>query len=75
MKTTHAETHANDVSERLLTVAEVGRLLAVSVRTIWRMRDSGELPQPLRVSQNSLRWRLSDIVAYMREGADQVWAT
>ena len=58
-----------DTPERLLTVSEVARLLAISVRTVWRLRDTGELPQPVRVSRNLLRWRLSEIDAYMRRGS------
>ncbi len=57
-----------DMAERFLTVIEVGELLSVSARTVWRLRDSGQLPQPVHVSRHLLRWRLSDIVAYMRSG-------
>jgi predicted DNA-binding transcriptional regulator AlpA len=55
-------------TDRLLSVSQVANLLAISTRTVWRMRDSGQLPQPIRVSRNLLRWRLSDIQNYMQIG-------
>jgi excisionase family DNA binding protein len=55
-------------TDRLLSVSQVANLLAISSRTVWRMRDSGQLPQPIRVSRNLLRWRLSDIQTYMQTG-------
>ncbi|NOT01455.1 MAG: helix-turn-helix domain-containing protein [Phycisphaerales bacterium] len=56
-------------ADRLVPVETVAELLGVSTRTVWRMRDSGELPRPIRVSRSLLRWRLSEIVRYMRSGA------
>jgi len=70
MKTDRREAPAQPVTERLLTIVEVSHLLAVSARTIWRMRDSGELPPPVRVSRNLLRWRATDIRRFMDCGCD-----
>ena len=44
----------------LLNAIEVGRRLSVSKRTVWRLRDSGALPAPVRVG-GSVRWR-ADII-------------
>ena len=33
----------------LITAAELGQLLQISTRTLWRLRSAGELPQPVRL--------------------------
>lgn len=57
-----------DQSESLLvTVGEVARLLGgLSTRTVWRYLKEGKLPQPVRFSRKTVRWRKSDIVAHCR---------
>ncbi|WP_417850279.1 helix-turn-helix transcriptional regulator [Thalassoglobus sp.] len=52
---------------QLLTVDEIGALLKVSNRTIWRMRSSGQLPEPVRVG-GGVRWRESDIENWIQAG-------
>ena len=53
----------------LLRASDVAKLLSVSTRTIWRMRDAGELPQPVRLgSGNIIRWRRCDIEDFIRNG-------
>ena len=51
---------------RLLRASDLARMLSLSVRTIWRLRDAGELPHPIRVSRNLLRWRAGDVQEYLR---------
>lgn len=48
--------------ERLLRVRDVADLLALSLRTVWRMAASGELPAPIRLG-GSTRWRWGDLRA------------
>lgn len=56
----------------LLTVDELGELLKVSTRTIWRMRSSNQLPNPVRIG-GGVRWRLSEIENWIKEGCpDQI---
>jgi len=45
---------------RLLTAKELADILSTSVRSVWRYRASGKLPQPMMVG-SSCRWRQSDI--------------
>ena len=52
---------------QLLTVDEIARLLKVSNRTIWRMRSSGQLPEPVRIG-GGVRWRQSEIKNWIEEG-------
>jgi len=58
----------SEVSEmEMLTVKEVAGLLKSSVRLVWKMRDSGRLPQPVKLSR-LCRWRKADIEAWVRDG-------
>jgi predicted DNA-binding transcriptional regulator AlpA len=57
--------------DELLRAADVGRLMKVSTRTIWRLRDGcPEFPRPIRVSGNIIRWRRADIEAFVRSAQD-----
>ena len=57
-------------SLRLLSVNEVADLLAVSVRTVWRLLSTGRLPQPIRIGGGRIvRWRHSDLQAFIAEQA------
>ena len=51
-------------SDRLLRVSEVASMLGISPRKIWRMKNTGELPEPIKLG-NSTRWRHSDIVEFI----------
>ncbi len=55
--------------DRLLTVAQVAAMLAISVRTVWKLCSTGDLPQPLHLG-GSRRWRESDITKYIESLAE-----
>ena len=60
----------------LMAVSELADTLNVSVRQCWRMRDSGELPQPLQIGgRKCLRWRRDEILAWLAAGAPHVRKT
>jgi len=73
MSTVDREAH--DVDRRLagvtlLDVRTVARLLDISQREVWRksgMARTGhsDFPQPLRFGPKTVRWRLSDLEAYV----------
>lgn len=46
--------------DRLLRVRDVARLLAISVRGVWRLAGMGQIPLPVKVG-GSTRWRAADI--------------
>ncbi len=50
----------------LLTPQEVADRLSVGVRTLWRMVERGEVPQPIRFNRKLIRWRLCDIADYVK---------
>jgi len=52
----------------LLTARQVADLLGVHVRTVWRYSQTGIIPQPIRLGQRTVRWRLSDL----RDHLDQL---
>ena len=52
----------------LLTARPVADLLGVHVRTFWRYSQPGIIPQPIRLGQRTVRWRLSDL----RDHLDQL---
>ena len=60
----------------LLTVKELAATLGVHERSVWRMAamaeaGHGNFPRPLRIGPKTVRWRLSDIEAYLAALAGQ----
>lgn len=49
----------------LLTARQVADRLCVSIRTLYRLLDRGELPQPVRYTRKLVRWKRSDIDRYL----------
>lgn len=49
----------------LLTQAEVLALLGVSRPTLWAWRRDGRFPGAVRIGPNSIRWRESDVRAWL----------
>jgi prophage regulatory protein len=43
----------------LIDAAALAELLSVSKPTIWRMRESGKLPEPIKLTSQCLRWKRS----------------
>ena len=52
-------------SDVLLTRREVERRTGLSRSTIYRKMSDGTFPVPLKVSERAVRWRDSDIRAYV----------
>ena len=51
----------------LISADELARRLAISKRSLWRLRSAGELPQPIRLG-GAIRWRLEDITKWIADG-------
>jgi predicted DNA-binding transcriptional regulator AlpA len=63
-----ASHNATDV--QLLDVREVAELLRMHPRSIWRLASQAEsgrsdFPKPLRIGPKTVRWRLTDVQAYL----------
>ncbi|MEK7866357.1 MAG: helix-turn-helix domain-containing protein [Planctomycetota bacterium] len=56
----------------LLVDAEgVAGMIGCSKSHIWRLRDSGKLPLPVKVG-SLVRWRVEDIAAWLRDRCPNV---
>ncbi len=51
-------------AKQLLDAKQVAQRLSVSVKTVRRLLDKGELPAPVKIGR-LLRWKEADIEAYM----------
>ena len=49
----------------LIDSKEVCSLIGVSRGTLWRMRCEGKLPAPMQISSRLVKWRRSDIMAWI----------
>lgn len=55
--------------DRLLTVIEVGALLKLAPRTVWKYLAAGKIPEPaVRDGRKFVRWRASDIQSFIANG-------
>ena len=48
-----------------VTAEDIAEILRISIRTVYRLRARGDLPQPIEVSKNIVRWLSSDIREYL----------
>ena len=51
----------------LISGKEVAKLLDVSFRTVYRLRDSGKMPQPIRLG-SLVRWNRKEIESWIEAG-------
>lgn len=53
----------------LISIKDVAKILGVSVRLGWRLRDSGKLPLEVRIPSSRLvKFRRSDIETWIADG-------
>lgn len=52
---------------QLLTAKALAKILSTSVRSIWRYRSSGRLPETVKIA-GAIRWRQSDIENWINLG-------
>lgn len=50
--------------ERYLTDKDVGARFGVCRQTVWRWIQKKTFPEPVKLTQKSTRWKLSDLVTY-----------
>lgn len=51
----------------LVNARELARLLAISERTLYRLKSMGELPNPVTLG-GSVRWRLTEVREWIAKG-------
>ena len=59
---------ASHVPSVLIDAGELARMLSVSKPTIWRMRNDEKLPPGIALTSQCLRWRRSDVEAWLAAG-------
>ena len=57
--------HETPPVDMLLTVKDLADLLSICQRTAWRWAKQGKIPRALKLSRRAVRWRASDIQAYL----------
>ncbi|MBY3564109.1 helix-turn-helix transcriptional regulator [Rhizobium laguerreae] len=61
------DTHANDnYPERLLKLKEVRAITSLGTSTIYRRLAAGTFPKPRVLSEACVRWRESEILAWIK---------
>ncbi|MGH8932851.1 MAG: helix-turn-helix transcriptional regulator [Egibacteraceae bacterium] len=58
-------------TDELLTVKQLATFLQVPVSTVYAWRHSGDGPRGIRVSGRHVRYRRSDVEAFLEERADR----
>lgn len=58
---------------RLLTAAEVARVLGVDRRRVYALRDGGELVAH-RIGRRTLRFAPADVLRLIEAGRDEEWS-
>ena len=53
------------MQDRLLRRREVERITGMSRSSIYRLMQEGEFPRPVRVGPAAVRWKSSDITAWI----------
>jgi predicted DNA-binding transcriptional regulator AlpA len=61
-------TSSLDISSRLLSTADVARILVVPVTTLYCWRYKGTGPKAYRIGKH-LRYRLADVLAWLESDA------
>src|SRR5262245_36761819 len=56
--------------QRLLSPADLARLLGVSPRTVRRWAADGSLPAPVRKGTRYIRWRVADVQRFLGAHTD-----
>ncbi len=55
----------------LITVDELGDVLGISVRSVWRLLSAHRIPEPIRLA-GSVRWRRSEVQAWVDAGCPEL---
>lgn len=53
------------IFDRVLKPREVEEITGLSTTTIWRERQRGTFPEPVKISARRLGWRASDLSAWL----------
>ena len=51
--------------DRLLRQSEVCAAVALSRMAVWKLRKAGDFPAPITLGKGALRWKQSEIAAWI----------
>jgi predicted DNA-binding transcriptional regulator AlpA len=54
-------------NSQLIKVNDVGEMLKMHPRSVWRAAAAGDIPKPIRIGPRVVRWRLGDLQAFIEE--------
>lgn len=55
--------------DRFISVREAAHLIGMSMSWLWKAVRAGRFPGPVRLSDNCVRWRLSEVRGWMTDPA------
>lgn len=61
---------AAEVKPLLIPVEAVAKLLGVSIRSVWRLRSSRKIIEPVRIG-GVVRWKLDEVNRWVEEGCPE----
>ena len=53
--------------QQLITRKEVEAQCRITRSTVYRLMRAGEFPEPIRIGPRSIRWRVSEIEAWLAD--------
>ena len=63
------------ITKQLLDVWDASEMLDCSRRQVWRLKDSGFMPQPIRLGGRSVKWQRNVLQAWINDGCPDVRRT
>lgn len=68
--------NANEVTPVAVSAQDLAKMLRVSIRQVWRLSATGNLPRPIRLG-GSVRWNRAEIQRWFEAGCPdrRTWNT
>lgn len=68
--------HVDDLERLAVPAGELGRMLGIAERSVWKRLAAGQLPRPLSFGR-SRRWSVAEIRDWLAAGAPdrETWET
>lgn len=63
-------TPSDSTLDRIIRPRALADRLGVSATTLWRMRQRGDLPEPISISTGAKGWREGDIASWLAARAE-----
>jgi prophage regulatory protein len=57
--------------DRLIRLRELVKLLSISRANVYRLMKMGKFPQPIKLAERTVAWRLSEIETWVQDRANK----